>query len=259
MTSVVSTLRMPSSWQKPSSSTLTPGRVDVGQLGQVADAHHHLGVGIAACAPRGSGPATRRSRSRSAPARDRCGSGRRASSGTSTVASSPSSVPGTSGTATTSQPQSAAASRLVRLTLRTSSAPAFDGLLGFLGIEAVDRDAQALRRAAPRPRRRRRPRSRRDRSRGRSRRPRRRAACFACRQDLGQRQPRGVVDLGEDVDVVACRNPWRFRLACQSTRAGRAGPSGPLSTGASPQARRSTSSSPLHSPGRTTRSTPRSA
>ena len=48
MTCVVSTLRMPSSWQKPSSSTLIAGRIGVGQLGQVADAHHHFGIGIAA-------------------------------------------------------------------------------------------------------------------------------------------------------------------------------------------------------------------
>ena len=48
MTSVVSTLRMPSSWQKPSRSAFIAGGVRLGELGQVADAHEHLGVGVAA-------------------------------------------------------------------------------------------------------------------------------------------------------------------------------------------------------------------
>ena len=43
-----------------------PGRVNVGQLGQVAHAHHDLGIGVSAGGSRGNGPARRRSRIRSA-------------------------------------------------------------------------------------------------------------------------------------------------------------------------------------------------
>ena len=42
MTSVVRTWRMPSSWQNPIRSAFMPGRVGVGQLRDVADAHQDL-------------------------------------------------------------------------------------------------------------------------------------------------------------------------------------------------------------------------
>ncbi len=73
--------------------------------------------------PRRSGPGWRRSRSRSVPGSGRAGSRTPRASRNSTVASSPSRVPTTSGIATTSTPQSGAAARLVAFTLRTRSAP----------------------------------------------------------------------------------------------------------------------------------------
>jgi hypothetical protein len=45
---VVSTLRTPSSWQNPAEQYVQPGAVGVGQLGEVADAHHQFGVREAA-------------------------------------------------------------------------------------------------------------------------------------------------------------------------------------------------------------------
>src|SRR5262249_28295252 len=72
MTAVVRTLRMPSSSQNPMRIVLTPlaepggprvasRRVHVRQLGQVAHAHHHLGLGIPAAdlevSPQGRGEA----------------------------------------------------------------------------------------------------------------------------------------------------------------------------------------------------------
>ena len=115
MTCVVSTLRMPSSWQKPSSSTLIAGRVDVGQLGEVADAHHHFGVGIAAAhvqiaAQAGREAKADRLQDRIDPQRHAC-----AARVVRPSRRGPPSVGGSSGTTTTSQPQSAAASRFVRV------------------------------------------------------------------------------------------------------------------------------------------------
>ena len=116
------------------------------------------------------------------------------------VSSSPSSEPGRSGIATTSTPQSAACSRLVALTLRTSSAPPRRPRGDLVRVEAVDRDAEApvAERATASPTPPRRPPGR---SPGRSRRrPRRRTV------GLGDAVPRWrarrVIDLGEDLDVV---------------------------------------------------------
>ncbi len=67
-------------------------------------------------------------------------SGTRLSARNSIVSSSPASVAGSSGTATTSQPQSGAALRLERLTLNTSCAGA-RGQFDFARVHAVDGDA----------------------------------------------------------------------------------------------------------------------
>ena len=189
------------------------GRVDVGQLGQVADAHHHLGLGIAAAhfeiaAQRGREAEADRldhrvDAERHAPAGQRLDG-----------ASSPSSVAGTSGTATTSQPQERAASTLLLLTLSTSSAPAFDRGLDLGGVEAVDRDAQPL--VAQRPTASPTPVQVTPGSQ-----PRSITSAPSSRrrlrlgQQLVERQPRGVVDLGEDGDVVGAVIGGAVRLAAE--------------------------------------------
>ena len=109
MTSVVSTLRMPSSWQKPGEHHVDAGRVDVGQLGQVADAHHHLGVRVAA--PHFEVAAERRGEAEADRLEDRVDAKRHAARGQRLDRARPArpASAGASGIATTSQPQSPAA------------------------------------------------------------------------------------------------------------------------------------------------------
>ena len=80
---------MASSWQKPTSTVLTPAGVDVGQLGQVADPHQHRDLGPSSTESRGSGPGCRRSRSRSARGSGRAGGRTPRASRNSTVAVQP--------------------------------------------------------------------------------------------------------------------------------------------------------------------------
>ena len=126
-------------------------RVGIGQLGQVADAHHHFGVGIAAADFQIAAQAGGKAEADRLENRIDRAAARSCSARNSIVSSSPASVAGSSGTTTTSQPQSAAASRLLLLTDSTSSAPAAHGQLDLAHVHAVDRNAMARRRPAPPP------------------------------------------------------------------------------------------------------------
>ena len=173
----------------------------------------------------------------------------------SAVSSSPSSVPIRSGMTTTSTPQSAARSRFVPSTLRTRSAPASTARRDLDRVEAVDRDPVAplpeggdrLADAAPG------------------------AARVAAEvdpvgplgdeavglgDDLLDRQGRGVVDLGEDLDVE--------RPVALGLRVAEAEEGGevaevvrpPLDRHAAGLARPPGPGRPCRGPGSTTRSTP---
>ena len=79
--------------------------------------------------------------------------------------------------------------------------PRGDGRGDLDRVEAVDRDADARDRGAPRPRRRRRPRVARVAAQVDHGRPPRAANRSACARSSSRVEPRGVVDLGEDLDV----------------------------------------------------------
>ena len=154
-----------------------------------------------------------------------------------------------SGTTTTRAPlpaRSGTTSRFERLTLSTSSAPALDGGANLPRVERVDAHAHARAHELAHH----------------VGELRERAAGRAADVDdvgaggterlgrgaqLAPRQPRGVVDLGQDLDVVvAVRHVWTPRG--RNAPGSRAGPSAP-----SPPARRracdATAGSPSHSPG----------
>ena len=155
ITAVVRTLRIASSWQKPIRSVFTPAESTSVSSVRLPTPIIIGGVGIAPADLEVAARARRRSRSRSARGSGRSGTGRPARSRNSTVSSSPSSVPGRSGIATTSTPQSAAWSRLVALTLRTSSAPAATAAATSTGSKLSIETRMASIAQGARPRRRR--------------------------------------------------------------------------------------------------------
>ena len=174
MTAVVRTLRIAELLAEADQQRVDPGRIDVGQLGQVADAHHHRGVGIA---PADLEIAAERRREAEADRlEDRVDPERHAPAveeldrRVQPVERARPVGDGDDLDAPVGGPVAVG-----RVDAQDQLGPGRDGR-GDLGrVEAVDRDADALGRAGPRPRRRRRPRGRPGRSPGRSRRPPRRA------------------------------------------------------------------------------------
>ena len=196
---------------------MTPGRVDVGQLGQVADAHHDLGVGVAAArlevaAQRRGEPEPDRLQDRvdaelDARSREHVDGaveavevGRRVGDRDDFDAGEVL-VP------------AAGVSTFVPLTLSTSSAPAASAAStssgSKLSMETRKPSSRSARTASPTPAH-----ARRGRSRGRSRRRRCRGS-GGLRRGSRRATRRGVVDLGEDLDVVARRSRAAGRLGAE--------------------------------------------